>query len=85
LPERPGSADLEAPELLDVGGSKLPREEAIVAAAAAGVTHHDDTQELWIDAGIPQPIVCCEHVREIQALERCLLFRDWEATMELAY
>src|ERR1700730_13524628 len=36
--------------------SEIDREEAIVAAATAGVTHHNDAQELLAGAGIPQGI-----------------------------
>src|SRR5439155_7878123 len=36
--------------------SEIEGEEAIVAAAAAGVMHHDDAQELLAGAGIPQGI-----------------------------
>src|SRR5438105_15327634 len=42
----------------NLGGSEseIEGEEAIVAAASAGVTHHDDAQELLAGAGIPQGI-----------------------------
>src|SRR5207249_4438737 len=55
-------ANLQGPTsreyLQDLRGaeSEIEGEEAIVAAAAAGVMHHDDAQELLAGAGIPQGI-----------------------------
>src|SRR5260370_37004323 len=53
-------ANLQGPtsreDLQDLRGaeSEVEGEEAIVAAAAAGVLHHDAAQELLAGAGIPQ-------------------------------
>ena len=56
------AANLQGPtsgkDLQDLRGGEgeIEGEEAIVAAAATGVTHHDDAQELWAGARIPQGV-----------------------------
>jgi hypothetical protein len=55
-------ANLQGPttreDLQNLGGreGEIELEEAIVATAAAGITHHNDAQELLTCAGIPQGI-----------------------------
>src|SRR5450631_2394998 len=51
-----GPTSREGLQNLRGGESEIEREEAIVAAAATGVVHHDDAQELLAGAGIPQGI-----------------------------